>query len=160
MIQCADCPVEKENFLRVGQKMSLQSQNVPAFILGLVLLASSASHAFDEYDLRDSMKAPGLVQDVVESFDYRDQPTSKTFNLSIPLEKIGKFFETGDKTERRSARVAHIKSCYNAAMGRYYSEQDEIFTKTFSDHNEFDLAMTRFTALRKSSVQFDYCSRS
>ena len=140
--------------------MSLQSRKVLLFILGFSLFVSSASHASDEYDLGDSIKAPGLVQSVVASFDYRGQHTSKTVNLNIPLEKIGNFFETGDKIERRSARVAHIKSCYDAAMGRYYSEQDEISTKTFSDHNEFDKAMTHFTALRKSSVQFDYCSRS
>ena len=160
MIQCADCPVEEGNFLRVGQKMSLLSQNVLAFILGFALFVSSASHAFDEYSHGDSMKSPGSVQDEVASFDYRDQHTSKTFNLNVPLEKIGKFFETGDKIERRSARVAHIKSCHDAAMGRYYSEQDEILTKTFSDHNEFDMAMTHFTALRESSVQFYYCSLS
>ncbi|MDX1417873.1 MAG: hypothetical protein R3293_26975 [Candidatus Promineifilaceae bacterium] len=136
--------------------MPPQSLKVLLFTLGFSLFVSSASHAFDKYEPGDSMKALGLEG----SFDYRDQYISKTFNLNIPLEKIGNFFESDDKIERRSARVAYIKSCYDAAMGRYHSEQDKILTKTFSDHNEFDMAMNHFTAMRKSSIQFDYCSRS
>jgi hypothetical protein len=96
----------------------------------------------------------------------RQPPKRKTLqklpavlDLDISLEQIGGLYETVDDNERNSARVARIASCYEASVDRYHSEERGAFTNSLSEFAKFDAAMTHFTALRDSRLQFETCSR-
>ncbi len=101
----------------------------------------------------------GLAQDYVTIWQDGNQPLSQGLDLDIPLEQIGGFYETVDDNEENSVRVARVASCYKASVGRYHSEERGAFTNTLSEFAKFDAAMTHFTALRDSRLQFETCLR-
>jgi hypothetical protein len=101
----------------------------------------------------------GLTQFDLASSQDGVQPISQGLDLNISLEQIGELYETVDDNEQNFARVARITSCYQASVGRYHSEERGAFTNSLSEFAKFDAAMTHFTALRDSRLQFETCSR-
>ena len=100
----------------------------------------------------------GLAQDSLVSLQVGTQTTSQGLDLNISLEQVGGLYETVDDDEQNSTRIAHIASCHQASVGRYYSEELGAFTNALSEPTRFDAAMTHFTAQRDSRIQFDSCS--
>ncbi len=135
-----------------GQPIStLSASSVP-----LLQVARAPSSVAQHEEAGDVL---GLAQDYVTIWQDGNQPTSQSLDLYISFEQIGGFNETVDYHEQNSVRVARIASCYKASVGRYHSEERGAFTNSLSEFAKFDVAMTHFTALRDSRLQFETCSR-
>ncbi len=140
---------------RAGDDQSISTFSASS--VALIQVARSPSSVTQHEEAGDVL---GLAQDDVASWWDGSQPISQSLDLDISLEQIGGLYETVDDNERNSARVSRIASCYEASVGRYHSEERGAFTNTLSESARFDAAMTHFTALRDSRLQFDSCSRS
>jgi len=135
-----------------GQPISTLS----ASSVALLQVARAPSSVAQQEEAGDVL---GLAQDYVTIRQDGNQPTSQSLDLDISFEQIGGFNETVDDNEQNSVRVARIASCYETSVGRYDSEGRGAFTNSLSEFAKFDAAMTHFTALRDSRLQFETCLR-
>ena len=122
----------------------------------LIQVARSPSTAAQHEEARN---VSDLAKFDVASSQDGSQHVSQGLDLDISLEQIGGLYEMIDDNERNSVRIARIASCHQASVGRYDSEELGAFTNTLSEPTKFDAAMTHFTALRDSRLQFETCSR-
>ena len=135
-----------------GQPISTLS----ASSVALLQLARAPSSVAQQEEAGDVL---GLAQDYVTIWQDGNQPTSQGLDLDISFEQIGGFYETVDDNEQNFVRVARIASCYETSVGRYHSEERGAFTNTLPELAKFDAALTHFTALRESQLQFESCSK-
>jgi hypothetical protein len=140
---------------RAGDDQSISA--ISASSGALLQVARSPSSVAQHGEAGDVL---GLAQDDVASWWDGSQPISQSLDLDISLEQIGGLYETVDDNVQNAARLARISSCHQASVGRYHSDEGGAFTNTLSESARFDAAMTHFTALRDSRLQFDSCSRS
>jgi hypothetical protein len=134
-------------------------QSISTFSASSVALIQVARSPSSVAQHEEAGNVLGLAQFGAPSSQDGIQPISQGLDLDISLEQIGGLYETVDDNEQNSARVARIASCYQASVGRYHSEERGTFSNTLSESARFDAAMTHFTALRDSRLQFETCSR-
>ena len=139
---------------RAGDEQSISA--VSASSVALLQVARSPSSAAQQEEVGN---VSDLAKFDVASPQDGSQPISQGLDLNISLEQIGELYGTVDDNEQNSARVARIASCYEASVGRYHSEERGAFTNSLSEFAKFDAAMTHFTALSDSRLQFETCSR-
>ncbi len=135
-------------------------QSISTFSASSVALIQVARSPSSVAQHEEAGKVSGLAQFDLASSQDGIQPISRGLDLDIPLEQIGGLYEPVDDNVQNAARLARISSCHQASVARYHSEERGAFTNTLSESARFDAAMTHFTALRDSRLQFDSCSRS
>ncbi len=140
---------------RAGDDQSISA--ISASSVALIQVARSPSSVAQHEEAGNVL---GLAQFDLASSQDGIQPISRVLDLDIPLEQIGGLYEPVDDNVQNAARLARISSCHQASVGRYHSDERGAFTNTLSESARFDAAMTHFTALRDSRLQFDSCSRS